>query len=386
MLTKRTFLATAFAGAMALGLTAPVHADDDPLKIGIMLPITGPLSFVGGTMKESVDLLVEQYQAAGGIAGKPFSVHLYDTESNNTLVGQHMRRLIETDHVTVVLGPTVTGETLVARPIANELKVPLLPFAGTEAVTQPPSPYLFTAVPSDLQVAKAMVDLAKSQGFDKIGFLYSADGFGQTGLKVLTALAAKEGVTLAAVEEFGPRDADMTPQIMRIRSSAAEVLFVWGVNPGPTIIMRNAQQLGFDRPIYNSYGVASQQFIDQAGATAEGSYVAATAIMGARALPDDDPIRQTTIGYVDAFEVKYGRPVAAFNGYVFDAFKALELALASNGGETDPESIASALRNVSFAGANGRLAFKEGSSTAQADDNGAIIMLKIEDGKFVPAN
>lgn len=386
MITKRAFMASTLAGALALTTPGLGFASEDMLKIGVLLPITGPLSFVGGTMKESVDLMVEQFNAQGGIAGKPFSIHLYDTESNNTLVGTHMRRLIETEGVHVVLGPTVTGETLVARPIANELKVPLLPFAGTAAVTEPPTPYLFTVVPSDRQVAKAMIDLAKSQGKNKIGFLHSADGFGQTGLKVLTELAAQEGVTIAATDEFGPRDADMTPQLMRLRSTDAEVLFVWGVNPGPTIIMRNAKQIGFDRPIYNSYGVASQQFIDQAGATAEGSYVAATAIMGTRGLPEDHPVRQANLALVDAFEAKYGHPVAAFNGYVFDAFRALEQAVQKTGGKTDADSLTAALRTVSFTGANGELAFKEGSSTAQSEGNGAIIMLKIEGGKFVPAN
>ncbi|MFC4626149.1 ABC transporter substrate-binding protein [Daeguia caeni] len=385
MITKRKFLALSVAAVLSLGMSGMASAADDELKIGLLLPTSGPLSFVGGTMKQAADLMVEEYKAKGGIGGKPFSVQFYDTESNTTLVGQQMRRLIETDGVDVVLGPTVTGETLTARPIANELKVPLLPFAGTEAVTEPATPYLFSVVPSDRQVAKAMIDLAKKQGLKKIAFLYSADGFGQTGLNVLKQLLDSEGVELVATEEFGPRDADMTPQIMRIRSADPDVMFVWGVNPGPTIIMKNAKQIGFNKPIYNSYGVAVPQFIEQTGATGEGSYVAGTAIMAAKSLPEDDEIRKANIANVEAFEAKYGKPVAAMNGYVFDAFKALDAAITENGGKTDRESIAAALRKIGFTGANGKLQFKEGSSTAQSPDSGAMVMLKIENGKFVLA-
>lgn len=384
MMNKRKVLGLGVAALIGALAPLSLQAQEQTMKIGVLLPISGPLSFVGGTMKESLDLLVEEYTAKGGIGGKPFSVHLYDTESNTTLVGQQMRRLIETDGVDVVIGPTVTGETLTARPVANELHVALLPFAGTEAVTEPASPYLFAFVPSDRQVAKAMIDLAKANGQKNIAFLHSADGFGQTGLNVLKSLAEEEGITLAAVEEFGPRDADMIPQIMRVRASGADAMFVWGVNPGPTIIMKNAQQIGFTLPIYNSYGVASQQFIDQTGATGEGSYVAGTAIMAAHGLPEGHPVREATLAHVDAFEAKYGKPVSAFNGYVFDAFKALDAAVIKAGGKTDRASIAAAMPTVEFTGANGTLKFKEGSSTAQSPESGAIIMLKIEGGKFVP--
>ena len=381
-ITKRGLLAISLSAALMAG-SGIAHAQE-ALKVGVLLPISGPLSFVGGTMKESLDLLVEQYNAKGGLGGKPFSVHLYDTESNTTLVGQQMRRLIETDGVDVVIGPTVTGETLTARPVANELKVALLPFAGTEAVTNPATPYLFAFVPSDRQVALEMIRLAKANGQTRIAFLHSADGFGQTGLNVMRDLAESEGVTLATVEEFGPRDADMMPQIMRVRASGADAMFVWGVNPGPTIIMKNARQIGFSLPIYNSYGVASQQFIDQTGATGEGSYVAGTAIMAAEGLPEGHPVRAATLDHVRAFEARYAKPVAAFNGYVFDAFAILDKAVASTEGMPDRETLAEAIREVDLTGANGRLDFNEGSSTAQHPDSGAIIMLQIKDGKFVP--
>ena len=382
---KRGFLALSLATALSGTISAgAAFAGEEGLKVGVLLPISGPLSFVGGTMKESLDLLVEEYQAKGGIGGQPFSIHLYDTESNTTLVGQQMRRLIETDGVDVVIGPTVTGETLTARPVANELQVALLPFAGTQAVTEPATPYLFAFVPSDTQVARAMIELAKKNGQTKIAFLYSADGFGQTGLNVLNALAEEMGIEIVAAEEFGPRDADMIPQIMRIRSSGAEAMFVWGVNPGPTIIMKNAQQIGFTLPIYNSYGVASQQFIDQTAAAGEGSYVAGTAIMAAKGLPEGHLVREATLAHVEAFEARYSKPVSAFNGYVFDAFMALDTAVTATGGKTDRASVAAAMHDVAFTGANGTLQFKEGSSSAQSAESGAIIMLKIEGGKFVP--
>ncbi len=223
-----------------------------------LLPVSGPLAFVGSTKKRALDLLVEQINERGGMNGHKIKVFFYDTESNTTLVSQQFRRLAESDKVDIVVGPTVTGETLVARPVANELKVPMVPFAGTEAVINPVTPYMFAFIPSDRHVARKMLALIKAKGLKSVAFLHSADGFGQTGLRVMKELSTEMGIKLATVEEFGPRDSDMTPQVMRIRASGADAMFVWGVNPGPTIIMKNAQAIGFNKPIVNSYGVASQ--------------------------------------------------------------------------------------------------------------------------------
>ena len=380
----RKFTTVALAATLCLAGTAQAAEAKRELKMGVLLPVSGPLSFVGEAMKKAVDLRVEQINAAGGMNGHPVKIHFYDTESNTTFVAQQFRRLAESDQVDIVIGPTVTGETLVARPVANELKVPVVPFAGTEAVTEPVTPYLFTAVPSDRHVAKAMLEHVKSQGLKSVAFLYSADGFGQTGLKVMRELTDNMGVKLAAVEEFGPRDNDMTPQIMRIRASRADALFVWGVNPGPTIILRNAQALGYRQPIYNSYGVASHQFIQQAGRAGEGTYVAGTAIMGALQMPADHPVRKATEQFIKDYEARYKEPVGTFAGYVFDGIQLVEQAVAKVGDDLSRESLAKAIREggIEYYGANGSLKFREGSASGQHEDSDGIVILKINKGKF----
>lgn len=385
--SKRRFTALLAAAPLLLGASGSALAQaSEPreLRLGVLLPVSGPLAFVGVAKKKAVDLLVEQINARGGMDKHKIKMFFYDTESNTTLVAQQFRRLAETDKVDIVIGPTVTGETLSARPVANELKVPVVPFAGTEAVINPVTPYLFAFVPSDRQVARKMLESVKAKGLKSVAFLHSADGFGQTGLRVMKELTAQMGISLSTVEEFGPRDSDMTPQIMRIRAGGADAMFVWGVNPGPTIIMKNAQALGFKKPIYNSYGVASQQFIQQAGSAVEGTYVAATAIMGALQFEPNHPVRKATEKFIVDFEQRYKEPVSTFTGYVFDAMNLVERAVIK-AGSVEREDLAKALRNggISFTGANGKLLFRAGNASAQTDESDPIVILKIQNGKFV---
>ncbi|MFX7048453.1 ABC transporter substrate-binding protein, partial [Acinetobacter baumannii] len=77
---------------------------------------------------------------------RPF---LYDTEGNGTIAAQQFRRLIDSDKVHVVVGTSTTGESLAIRAVANENKVPLVSFAGAEAVVVPPNPYVFKTPPTD---------------------------------------------------------------------------------------------------------------------------------------------------------------------------------------------------------------------------------------------
>ena len=384
-LRKRRFAGLCASALLLMGTSNTALAITEPreLRLGVLLPVSGPLAFVGVAKKKAVDLLVEQINARGGMDKHKVKVFFYDTESNTTLVAQQFRRLAESDKVDIVIGPTVTGETLSARPVANELKVPMVPFAGTEAVINPVTPYLFAFVPSDRQAARKMLESVKSKGMKSVAFLHSADGYGQTGLRVMKELSAELGIPLTTIEEFGPRDSDMTPQIMRIRAGGADAMFVWGVNPGPTIIMKNAQALGYKKPIYNSYGVASQQFIQQAGSSAEGTYVAATAIMGAMQFEPGHPVRKATEKFIVDYEQRYKEPVSTFTGFVFDAMNLVERAVVK-AGSIEREDLAKAFRDggISFTGANGKLQFRSGQASAQSDNSDPIVILKINNGKF----
>ncbi|MFX4861162.1 hypothetical protein ABTC05_19175, partial [Acinetobacter baumannii] len=80
---------------------------------------------------------------------------------------------------------------------------------------------------------------------------------------------------------------------------------IWSVNPGPTIILKNAAAVGFNKPIYNSYGAASPQLIEQAGAAAENSFVSSMRLLAPESLPADDPMRAVVSKLAEDYKTKY---------------------------------------------------------------------------------
>lgn len=380
-------LAAVAVGMMCSVAIPAARADEKkPVKIGVMLAVSGPAAFLGVSERNALDMTVEQINTAGGIGGRQIKTIFYDTEGNGTKAGQVFRRLAESDDVDVVVGPSTTGESLVVVPIANELKVPVVTLAGAASVVNPVTPYVFKTPPTDQIVAHHMLSYMKTKGYTKIALINSADGFGQAGGAVVKAQAKDTGIDVVAAEEFGPRDSDMTPQLLRIRGSGAEALLIWSVNPGPTIILRNARALGFDKPIYNSYGAASPKLIEQAGPAADGSYISSMRLLAPSSLAADDPLRAVVAGLAESYAAKFKEPPTTFAAHTYDAITAIREAVKSLGdAPVTRDGIAKALETVSFPGGNGMFHYSPANHNGLDGTSRSMIMLKVEGGRFVVA-
>jgi len=379
MLTRRMFLAT----GLVVTLIAPAQAQEKEIRIGALMAASGPAAFLGASQKNVFEMLVEQINARGGMAGYKVRPFFYDTEGNSTLAVQQFRRLVDSDNVSVAIGPSTTGESLAIRPLANEMKVPLISFAAADAVVVPPTPFVFKVSPTNGIVVEHVLGFMKGKGINSIGLLFSDDGYGQAGAGTVKEVAAKLGLKVAVSEVFGPRDTDMTPQVLKIRSSGADALLIWSVNPGPTIILKNAAALGFNKPIFNSNGAASPQLIEQAGSAAENSYVSTTRLLVPGSLPENDPMRAVVSKLAADYKAKYKVDPDTFIGHPLDALTLIEEAV-KKAGSTDREKLAKAMASgIRFPGTNGMYNFTADNHAGLDSSSQSMIMLKIQGGRFV---
>ena len=385
--TTKTFGKLASA-AIAMVATAGVAttALGDEIRIGLIAATSGPAAFLGEAEKKAFDMRVEQLNAEGGIAGHTIVPVFFDTEGNGTKAAQQFRRLAETDNVHVVIGPSTTGESMVIKPLAAELKLPTISMGGAGVIVDPIEHYMFKTPPTDNIVAAHIMEWVKSKGMGSIALLSSADGYGQAGAGAVKAAAEAAGIEVAIADEFGARDSDMTPQLLRVRSSDAEALIVWSVNPGPTIILRNAQSIGLKQPIINSYGAASQALIDQAGGAAEGSYVSSMRILAPQSLADDDPIREVVQKLAADYNEAFGENPPTFAAHSYDALNLIKAAVEKSG-VVGREEITDAINSgVEFAGGNGYFRYSADNHNGLGADSQSMIMLTVKDGGFVLAD
>ena len=206
-----------------------------------------------------------------------------------------------------IIGGSTTGTTMSIIDIAQDEEIPFISLAGAIEIVDPVKEYVFKTPHTDRMACEKIFEDMQARGITKIGMISGTDGFGASMEAQCKDVVGNYGIEVVASETYGPQDADMTPQLTNIRGSDAEAILNPGFGQGPTIVTRNSAQLGIDVPLYQSHGVASDAFIELAGAdAAEGVRLPGTALLVADLLPEGDPQKEVATAYKTAYEEAYG--------------------------------------------------------------------------------
>ena len=360
--------------------TGPVHAAE-PIRLGAVLSVTGPASFLGEPERNTIQMELDKINAAGGVLGRPVEVIILDDETDVNKAVLAVDRLIKKENVAAILGPTTSGNSLAVMGKAAAAKVPLISCSAAEKITKPVNPYIYKVAPSDRLAVARILAHAKAKGYKKLAILTVSDGFGQAGREVLKELIPAGGFEMTADEVFGPKDTDMTAQLTKIQGTSPDAVICWGTNPGPAVVAKNRVQLGITTPLYMSHGVASKKFIELAGDAAEGLLLPAGKITVAEKLPDTDLEKTQLVAYAKSYDERFKAPVSTFGGHGYDSLHLAVRAIADAGSDK-PEAIRDALEKIKgFAGIGGIFTFTPEDHAGLGPD--AFIMLGIEKGDWV---
>ncbi|WP_238121019.1 MULTISPECIES: ABC transporter substrate-binding protein [unclassified Xanthobacter] len=311
------------AGVLALGLMATTASAD--IKIGAIVAETGPASALGDPEAKTIRMMVDALNAKGGIKGEKVRLVLYDDGADPSKAKTFATRLVEDDEVVAMVGGTTSGSSMAILAVAEEAKVPFISLAGAIEIIDPVKPYVFKTPHTDRMACLKIFADMKARGLTKVGLISGTDGFGASMRVQCLAVAKASGIEIVADETYGPKDADMTPQLINMRNTPGiQAILNSGFGQGPATITRNHQQIGLTLPLYQSHGVASNAFIELAGAkTAEGVRLPGTALLVGELLSPDDPQKPVVLAYKASFEAAAGAPVSTFGGYAHDAMRIL---------------------------------------------------------------
>jgi branched-chain amino acid transport system substrate-binding protein len=315
-------IAAAGIGLFALlGAAGPASAQ---IKIGAVLSVTGPASFLGDPEKKTLEMYVEDINARGGVNGQKLQLVIYDDGGDANAARTFATRLVEEDKVVAMVGGTTTGATLAMISVFEEAQTPFISLAGAIQIIQPVRKWVFKTPHTDKMACEKIYADLKRRNLTTIALISGADAFGKSMRDQCVAVAPQSGITIAHEETYGARDSDMTPQLTNIRNKpGVKAVVNPGFGQGPAIVTRNYRQLGITLPLYQSHGVASKQFIDLAGPAAEGVRLPAAALLVADKLADNDPQKKVVVGYSSKYREKTGQPVSTFGGHAYDGLMIL---------------------------------------------------------------
>jgi branched-chain amino acid transport system substrate-binding protein len=353
----------------------------DPIKIGSVLSVSGPAAFLGDPELKTLQLYIEKINAEGGVLGRKLELVHYDDGSDAAKANSFTKRLIESDKVDVLIGGTTTGATMAMAPLVEKASLPFISLAGAVVVIDPVKKWVFKTPHTDRMAAEKVFEDMKKRGITKVGLLSETSGFGASGRKETQTVAAKYGITLVADETYGPKDTDITAQLTRIKSApGVQAVFVFGLGQGPAVVTKNYGQLGMKVPMYQSHGVASDEYLKLSGKAAEGVRLPTPALLIANALPAGDAQKSVVTGYDKAYKERYKIDPSTFGGYALDALN-LSVDAIKRAGGTDREKVRAALESTKgFVGTTG--VFNMSPANHMGLDLSAFRMVEVKNGDW----
>jgi ABC-type branched-subunit amino acid transport system substrate-binding protein len=206
---------TAFAQAM------------EPIRLGALLPLTGPGAPTGLVAAAGVKMAVQEINQDKGIAGRQIELSMADDQNDTTQGVTEVRRLVQLRNIHFLVGPPNSSVALAAFPILTEAKVASIAYGGSTALTPQAGPYGFTSSPPSEAQAEAMVEYAKKVlKSEAIGILADNGAYSKGWTEEVKKHAAGMGAKVVGTQEFALNAKDMTPELLSLRRAGANVVLL----------------------------------------------------------------------------------------------------------------------------------------------------------------
>ena len=350
------------------------------IKIGINAPMTGDIPKVGEGTKYAAQMWLEDVKAAGGIkvGGKKYPVELVieDNESKAESAVKVQTKMITEDEVLVIVGPQASKQAIPAGEVANNYKTPMISPWSTNPDTTKDRPYVFRGCFLDPFQGPVLANFIKEEfGFTKAAVLYDVASDYPKGLAEFFKDAWEKvngPGSVVAYESFTTKDADFSSQLTKIIKSGAEVLFTPQYYNEVALIVQQAHELGWNKPIVGSDSWGSAETVELCGKDCYGlffsTHYAAAGAKGA------------TKAFIDRYNKKYGYVPDDVAALTWDSLGIVQTAIQSvskltGNIEKDRKSVRDAMAKVKeFNGITGKMTFTE-----DGDPIKCAVIVKISD-------
>lgn len=303
----------------------------EPIRIGSPVLLSGTGAYVGGAEKDTLEMMAADLNKAGGINGRPLEFIFYDEEGKPDVAVSMVKRLIQKDKVTAIVGISTSWTALPIIPIVEKEEVPTIILAAAIKIVDPVKKWVFKTPADDRIVVAKLLSYMQSQGIKRIAVMSTQDGFGDGGRSEIVAQAPAHGISIVFDDKYTMQDTDITPTLSKIKKTDAQAVVNWSSQRAPIILTMNYRQIGVELPLYQSHAAFSKDFLDATGKNSEGVKTAAMKFYGAEKLPDSDPQKKVILGYQEAYRKRYGKETNQFGGCAFDGFNILVAALKKAG-------------------------------------------------------
>src|SRR5919198_3309627 len=261
MRTVAALVLTVLAAAPAWAQGGP------PIRVGFGSAMSGPSAITGEGVVWGATMAVEDVNAKGGIMGRRVEAYFADNKGTPGEAVSAVRKLVDVDHVDVIIGQTHSGACLGAMPIVKELEVPMV----IESCSNPKIRELLGKGGNEWTFRVNIDDEIMAYTFAKymVKYVKSAmviaqnDDFGRGGAAAYDAAFKKTGLKLAATEFFDRGQADYRPLLTRVKRTGADAVLLIMLASDGSVFMRQFRELGLGQKVYARGSLATVEFLNQ---------------------------------------------------------------------------------------------------------------------------
>jgi branched-chain amino acid transport system substrate-binding protein len=310
---------------LALCLALPALAADT-IKLALTGPYSGGSAPMGTSARDGSKLAIAELNAAGGIdvGGKKLKIEIVerDDEAKNDRGALIAQELASMPDLSGVLGSVNTGVVMAGDKHLQEKGITkiIVPAAGSKSMTQwatadgPKQLSIFRFAAHDAIQAGMVVEEAINRKLFKVALIHDDTNYGVSGRDDLLDQIKKQGNKLEVLtqEKFKIGDKDMTSQLLKAKAMGAQAILIWGIGPELAAVSNGMAKIGLKVPLIGGWTLSMSNYIDNAGANANGTLMPQTFI--------EEPITPRAKAFIEAYHKAYGvtripSPVAAAQGY-----------------------------------------------------------------------
>jgi branched-chain amino acid transport system substrate-binding protein len=302
------------AAAVVAAFAGPALAD---INVGVVVSATGPAASLGIPEKNTIAMMPTS------IGGEKINYIVLDDASDTTTAVKNTRKLLTEDKVDVIVGSTITPNSLAMIDIVAEAETPMISMAASARIVDTANPkvkWVFKTPQNDIQMSTAIVEHMTNSNVKTVAFIGFADAYGEGWFQEFSKIAEARKLQIVANERYNRADTSVTGQVLKIMAAKPDAVLVAGSGTPAALPQKTFKEKGYKGAYYQTHGVANKDFLRVCGKDCEGTFLPAGPVLVAAQLPADNPIKKVAMDYTAKYEAAHGKgTTSTFGAHAWDA-------------------------------------------------------------------
>ena len=344
------------------------------VKVGVVLPLTGPIAAFGQTSKGGLDIAYAQGNKLKN--GDTVKLIVLDDRGDKVEAATAVKRLLDKDGVSVILGEVASSNSMAMAPVAEKAKTPMITHASTNPRVTKGKKYVTRACFIDPFQGAVMAKYALDNGMKNAVVVTDAKQDYSVGLsKAFKKSYAAAGGKVLKTVLINSGDKDFNAQVATIKAANPDIIAFTGYYPEAALMVKQARAMGVKAPFIGADGVGFPELVKIGGKDAEGFMYTDHFNEAAASSPEAK-------AYVEAFHKKYNKPADSMGALAADAYgmilSAMNKCIDAGKASDDKECINTNLRGTKgYKGITGVININENGDAVKS-----AVVNEVKDGKF----